>query len=72
MQEECCGSHRNHEELAFVTERELNAQTMGALLYPLLTESPSGVMLIARDRRQLRCLPVQTSSSPESILNIRV
>jgi hypothetical protein len=74
IEEECCRSHGNHEELAFVTERQrgLNAQTIGALLYPLLTVVPSGSMLIGRNPRQHRCSPVQTSSSPESILNIRV
>jgi hypothetical protein len=74
MQEDCCRSHGNHEELAFVTNRQrgLDAQTIGALLYPLLTGVPSGSMLIARNPRQHRCSPVQTSSSPESILNIRV
>jgi len=74
IQERCIRSHCSHAELAFVANqrRGLIAQTIATLPCPFLSDSPSPATLIEGAPRQHRSLSLQTSSSPESILNIRV
>ena len=71
IQQKCLRSHCDREELTFLSSRErgLTVQTIGARLCPLPNDSPSQGTLISRPRRQDR---LRTSSSPASILNIRV
>jgi hypothetical protein len=72
--EKCIRSHCSHAELAFVDNqrRGLITQTIATLSYPFLSESPSPVTLVEGAPQQHQSLPLQTSSCPESILNIRV
>jgi hypothetical protein len=74
IQRECHRSHCDHEELTFLSNRErgLTVQTIGAQLCPLPDGSPSQGTLIAGPPGQDRSWPLRTSSSPASILNIRV
>jgi hypothetical protein len=74
FQRECHRSHCDHEELTFLSNRErgLTVQTIGAQLCPLPDDSPSQGTLIAGPPGQDRSWPLRTSSSPASILNIRV
>jgi hypothetical protein len=72
IQRECHRSRCDHEELTFLPDRDLTVRTIGARLSPLPNDFPSQVSLIARPLRQDRSSPLRTSSSPPSILNIRV
>jgi hypothetical protein len=74
IQRECHRSHCDHEELTFLSNRErgFTVQTIGARLCPLPDDFPSQGTLIAGPPRQDRRSPLRTSSSPASILNIRV
>jgi hypothetical protein len=72
--EGCVRAHCSQAELAFVANqrRGLIAQTLATLPCSFLSDSPSPATLIEGFPRQRRSLLLQTSSSPESILNIRV
>jgi hypothetical protein len=74
FQEECSHSRCSHEELAMVANQQRGPNTSGTLLNPPLSlkDSLLRAMLIARAPQRPRGSPIQTSSSPESILNIRV
>jgi hypothetical protein len=74
MQRECRHSGCNQEELALVANRQIGGTRVGTKVswFLRLTDVQSASRLVARTAGEHRRLRRETSSSPESILNIRV